>query len=137
MSAEDDGSCCSDDPRRRHKNFTTFIVNVQDVNNNRPRLNCSACNGTAIKEGRYKNFTVCRLFAHDLDLGDNGVVRFSMRGKDFFQVDPITGTVYAIDANLDRERSDNRHWIYMTGIAEDRGRPRLSDYCSFQITVCK
>uniref|UniRef100_H2ZF79 Cadherin domain-containing protein n=1 Tax=Ciona savignyi TaxID=51511 RepID=H2ZF79_CIOSA len=110
---------------------TTVLINVLDVNDNRPTFNQTSYHGRAeIPENAKANTTLLRLVADDNDGGAFGHVTYSLsrarsrstdltctNDRDIMRVNSATGEVYATQ-DLDFEQCD-RYFFYV--VATDAG----------------
>ncbi len=85
----------------------------------------------SISESSPVNTTVTVISATDTDLGDNGVLRYSIVSNEPFVIDEVTG-VLMTSGTLDRETQTN----YVVSIeVSDLGTPPLSDTSFVFVTV--
>ncbi|XP_054754713.2 protocadherin-11 X-linked-like [Lytechinus pictus] len=122
--------------------FTTVTVNLNDVNDNKPRMTISAIDGV-ISGGRFKHILenspegtdLAFIRVTDVDTGDNGRARLTIE-DDFerFRLEQITEGQYFLQtaAELDREDID---FYNITILAEDRGSPVLSSRKRFEVYI--
>uniref|UniRef100_A0A5S6QN81 Cadherin domain-containing protein n=1 Tax=Trichuris muris TaxID=70415 RepID=A0A5S6QN81_TRIMR len=115
-----------------HYDVCVVVVTVEDVNDNRPRINQDTCYPVMIPEN-VKVHTLVVLHATDPDVDFNGRVVYSIiegnvDGK--FQISSQTGRLSC--EPLDREKLASYN---LTILATDSGTPRLSDTCNLVVTV--
>ena len=85
-----------------------FVINVIDVNDNKPTFSNTAI-VRRISEGSTIGAPIMTVLAEDTDSGVNGLVTYSLKsqepydgGKQYFRIDKKTGIIYRI-AEIDRE----------------------------------
>lgn len=123
---------CTDHGTPSLSNATSFVVNVLDVNDNRPAFTESTYYGM-VMENQDGGEKVLDVLAHDWDSGDFGKVTYSLEDKynGLFSIDPTTGTV-RVSQFLDREYL-SRYEFHV--IARDNGPERLSSSALVVVNV--
>nr|XP_006818277.1 PREDICTED: protocadherin Fat 4-like [Saccoglossus kowalevskii] len=96
VTATDDSSCC-DGLGTIHTSQALVIIEVNDVNNNRPIFhNCANYNPT-VAENSPVGTTVTQVLATDADVGTNGQVEYSIVRRETadlnFRIDPNLGII--------------------------------------------
>ncbi|KFD72321.1 hypothetical protein M514_11490 [Trichuris suis] len=120
------------DETPQHYDVCVVVVTIEDVNDNRPRINQDTCYPLMIPEN-IKVQTLVVLHAADPDASFNGRVVYSIiegnvDGK--FHINAQSGRLSC--EPLDREKVASYN---LTILATDSGTPRLSDTCNLIITV--
>ncbi|XP_043190636.1 protocadherin-like wing polarity protein stan isoform X2 [Amphibalanus amphitrite] len=127
IRAQDGGS-----PSR--SNTTNLLVNVEDVNDNKPRFYSENFHET-VQENVPEGFTIVRVQAFDVDDGANAKVRYSLTGPDVagmpIEVDESTGWLRTT-RQIDREE---KHKYEFQVVATDGGTPPLSASAGVLITI--
>ncbi|XP_061408402.1 protocadherin-9-like isoform X2 [Lethenteron reissneri] len=111
----------------------TVIVNVLDVNDNRPRFSLAEFD-FYVNENVPKHSTVGMVTVADSDEGENGRVRLSILGTDnrqLFSIDPESGMIRS-NVGFDREQ---RHYYVLEVQATDGGEPVRSSTVKVVIHV--
>ncbi|CAG5123672.1 unnamed protein product, partial [Candidula unifasciata] len=113
-------------------NSTTFVVNVLDVNDNRPVFT-EPIYYVTVMENRDSEEDILQIEAHDWDSGDFGKVSFSIEDKysGVFTINPTTGKL-RITQSLDREHISKYDFHV---VARDNGPERLSSSALVVVTV--
>ncbi|XP_006818278.2 neural-cadherin-like [Saccoglossus kowalevskii] len=96
VTAIDDNTCC-DGLGSIHRSQAIVIIQVNDVNNNRPVFpNCANYNPT-VAENSPEGTTVTQVLATDADVGTNGQVEYSIVRRETadlnFRIDPNLGII--------------------------------------------
>ena len=114
---------CTDRGQPRMTSHRSLIVAVGDVNDHAPQFSRSLYVGELI-ENNYVGASVVQVAAVDADVGNNGLVAYSLSGADAdrFNVDASSGIITASES-LDRETAA-RYSFH--AIATDAGKPPLS-----------
>lgn len=97
------------------------MINVTDVNDNRPAFNASTYSVTVL-ENIAVNTIVTKIFASDRDLGKNAELSYNMLPSRFFSIESNTGIIRNV-LTLDRETTPS---FTLTCTATDNGYPRLT-----------
>lgn len=88
----------TDNGRPQLSDICTFKVTITDINDNSPQLDQQDYNAQ-VAEDLKVNSEVVRIFAYDIDDGNNSKLTYSFRNdsdefKKFFRIDGNTGVVY-------------------------------------------
>ena len=97
------------------------MINVTDVNDNRPAFMNSSYSVTVL-EGIAVSTVVAKITASDRDLGINAKLSYSMSPNRFFSIESDTGIIRNI-LTLDRETTPS---FTLTCTATDNGNPTLT-----------
>lgn len=106
----------------------TVMINVTDVNDNRPTFNTSTYTVTVL-ENIPVNTIVTKVSASDRDLGNNAKLSYSMSSSRFFSIESATGIIRNV-ATLDRETTPS---YTLKCTATDNGYP--SGLTSEEVTI--
>ncbi|XP_060537347.1 DE-cadherin [Cylas formicarius] len=92
----------TDNGRPALSDICSFKVTVLDINDNAPQLDSQEYI-TQVAEDLKPNSEVMRIFAYDLDDGQNSKLTYSSRTEkgdfnDYFRIDPNTGVVYLLQS---------------------------------------
>ena len=108
-----------------------FAVDVSDVNDNAPQFTQASYDVT-VSESEVAGASIAAVEARDVDLDQNGVVRYSIASdSSMFNIDPVNGKIY-IREQLDRETQDAYDVIVQ---AQDSGTPSLTSTVSVKVKV--
>ena len=123
---------CQDQGIPQHQNTSSFLINVLDVNDNRPVFLQSIYRAT-LTENNPPNEVITTVQAVDKDSGLAGKVTYFLHtdGSDDFQVDPSTGEV-TVKKSLDREMSPV---VLFHVNASDAGNPQLKSSTLIRLTL--
>ncbi|XP_033106747.1 cadherin EGF LAG seven-pass G-type receptor 1-like isoform X2 [Anneissia japonica] len=112
----------------------TFVsvcnISIDIVNRNTPLFDDWMYNAL-IHEEQPIGKQVLQVHATDDDVGENGLVTYSMNFNPYFDIDQSTGEIFTI-VNLDREKLD-RHTFNVT--ASDGGRPPRQSWATVTVLV--
>ncbi|XP_015241891.1 PREDICTED: protocadherin Fat 4-like isoform X2 [Cyprinodon variegatus] len=108
----------------------TFMVHVEDVNDNEPVFSQSNYS-LLIKEDVRRGTILIHVKAWDQDIGLNGLVRYMLTPVGPFVVDRVRGVLYIMD-KLDREKNSN-YTLILTAV--DQGDVPRSATTVVSITV--
>ena len=113
----------------------TFLVNVTDVNDNRPMFSITTYT-VAILESEPQGHVLLTVQAEDADVGTNADITYRIAGEgssDFTLVDNMNGSVsVTLATQLNRERVNNYTLVLR---AIDGGFPAMSGTASLLVTV--
>ena len=119
-----------------HQARTILIINVQDVNDNRPEFVLSDGYQIQIEENQALDNLVFKINAYDADDGANGQVTYSLMkitpstGSKVFEI--TTNGDIVVRGNVDREEQAQYNLIIK---AQDEGTPSLSNTIRITINV--
>ena len=113
---------------------TTVVVNIGDINDNRPIFNESSYSAMILNEDLNPDDGLVTVTAYDLDEGSNAQLRYSISGHsvlgaNLFRIDPNNGTIFATTRDL----SITTYALTVT--AADMGMPMESRNVAVQIVV--
>ncbi|XP_062282148.1 protocadherin beta-16-like [Scomber scombrus] len=110
----------------------SFIIHVQDVNDNSPQFNEKAIN-LEIRESAVSGARFVIEEAHDADVGQNSVQQYSLKKNDnFLLVVDGNSIELVLDKELDREKQQE---INLLLTALDGGSPQRSGTVVIHVTV--
>ncbi|KAL5021610.1 hypothetical protein ScPMuIL_000765 [Solemya velum] len=139
ITAVDDGTCCS--PPSSLSSSTVIVIEVTDVNYDRPQFVECASYKPTVDENRPAGTHVITVTAVDNDRGQNGQVTYSVMHSNqanslpTFQVNSSTGEVTTLRP-FDREDELAKRGYLLTVKAEDHGEPqKLQGFCFMRVTV--
>ena len=118
----------------RDRAMTILIINVGDVNDQRPVFTYPFDTVITIREDLTSQTFVTRVHASDLDIGDNGRLKFSFDNppRDFpFTIDQSTGNI-STTGDLDYENVPSYN---MTVLIQDSGVPVLDNHMTYLISI--
>uniref|UniRef100_A0A2C9JDZ0 Cadherin domain-containing protein n=1 Tax=Biomphalaria glabrata TaxID=6526 RepID=A0A2C9JDZ0_BIOGL len=123
---------CRDGGQPTMSSSAVFVVNVVDVNDNRPIFTEATYFGNVMENQRVA-VPILTVTAHDFDSGEYGRVTYTIEDaySRVFSMDPNSGQLLLID-QLDREKTP-RFEFYV--IARDNGPGRLSSSAIIIIVV--
>ncbi|CAG9529632.1 unnamed protein product [Cercopithifilaria johnstoni] len=140
--ARDDGSCCGQVASMLHMQTATVIIDIADVNNNKPEFrNCDIYSSIAkIEEGDYKTNApvILKVVATDEDSPPNGEIVYSLyysqsESRKPFIINSETGELRPSPfVRFDREQ---RALEEVTVKATDKGERPLIGFCQFTVQV--
>ncbi|CAD6197559.1 unnamed protein product [Caenorhabditis auriculariae] len=106
-------------------NFATLLIRISDDNDNAPRFMAKKVQAT-VSESSEIGTNVASVFAFDADVGENGVVGYSIvsgNENGIFKLDPVSG-----DISLNKKLSPKEHVeSILTVRASDGAKYPLSD----------
>ncbi|XP_017772973.1 PREDICTED: protein dachsous-like [Nicrophorus vespilloides] len=113
----------------------TVNITIQDVNDNQPIFNQSLYNAS-VPENATVGTTVLQVFASDNDVGDNGLIEYSINRRQsdrhsMFRIDPATGVI-SVNKPLDFETKEMHELVV---VAKDRGLQPLETTAFVSIKV--
>ncbi|RWS32013.1 hypothetical protein B4U80_09028, partial [Leptotrombidium deliense] len=113
---------------------TNVEIEISDINDNAPQFKQAAYK-SSISEDSLIGTSVVQIYAHDVDLGLNGQVRYSFQagndGDGSFVIDPTSGVIRT-NKLLDRESVATYDLL---AYAVDRGSPPLSSSVQIMVNV--
>lgn len=116
---------------RRLTNSTFVIINVLDRNDQVPNFSQDVYSAN-ISEYSGSGQPVVSVLAEDLDVSSNADVSYSLAGSGEFTINRISGEVFTMSANFDRETQD----VYnLTVMAVDGGTPSLTSSALIMVTI--
>ncbi|VDO38163.1 unnamed protein product [Onchocerca flexuosa] len=140
--ARDDGSCCGGDASEIHMQTASVIIDIADVNNNKPEFrNCDTYSSIAkIEEGDYKTNApvILKVVATDEDSPPNGEIVYSLyysqsESRKPFIINSETGELRPSPfVRFDREERAQEE---VTVKATDKGERPLIGFCQFTVQV--
>lgn len=105
-------------------------IEILDVNDNYPLFLKSIFNLSISEDAKMGTYLI-RVEANDKDLGQNGLIRYSIKETSPFSIDPLSGTI-RVASKLDRELIN----VYnLTLVANDCGLPSLSSTAELLIHI--
>ncbi|CAG9540792.1 unnamed protein product [Cercopithifilaria johnstoni] len=115
--------------------YTNCIVNVVDINDNRPFFK-KAFYSASVTENGDSGELIVKVVARDPDSGINGKISYSLMADDsdawkYFKINEESGEVFTI-SSLDAEHLRRYHLHVM---AKDHGNPQLSEMVVVKIEV--
>ena len=112
---------CMDNGTPPKQNSTTFIVHVDDKNDNEPKFT-QRIYRASIEENNKIGASVMGVMATDLDSGKNGQVRYAIHQEveHLFVIDAFTGI---ITANVTLDRETHGPELVFRVLASDQGSP--------------
>uniref|UniRef100_F1KPK7 Protocadherin Fat 4 n=1 Tax=Ascaris suum TaxID=6253 RepID=F1KPK7_ASCSU len=113
--------------------FTSIVVNVEDVNDNRPIFD-QILYEAEISENADSETLLLNVYAVDKDASVNGDVRYSILEEDMralFRINENSGEIFTI-VPLDADIISKRRF---TVKAEDRGQPSLSQIAIVKVRI--
>lgn len=113
---------CSDKGNPPLGNETTFLVKIQDENDNEPRFMQQRYYATIFENNEIGD-SITSVSAFDLDAGNNGIIEYKMAtdSEKYAFVNSATGDIMA-NWIFDRE---NMTEVNLTVFANDKGKPSL------------
>ncbi|CAG9855473.1 unnamed protein product [Phyllotreta striolata] len=106
----------------------TFTVTITDINDNAPQLDKVEYN-TQVSEDLKINSEVMRVFAYDIDDGENSRLSYNFSDHDrlftqYFRIDRDTGVVYLKDSLNDKKNTRFNSVVYVSdnGIDDQEGQ---------------
>ncbi|CAG9759449.1 unnamed protein product [Ceutorhynchus assimilis] len=123
------------------KPIRTKSQKITTDSNKKPMFtDCDSYNMAQVKEEQDKGTFVIQVNARDDDPPNAGgtvtykIVKREGGSKDYFTIDSTTGEVRT-STPFDRDEPFNQKEMYVTIQATDNGRPKLSDICTFKVTI--
>ncbi|KAL5013028.1 hypothetical protein ScPMuIL_011579 [Solemya velum] len=123
---------CWDSGLPSQHSTSTFIINVLDVNDNRPIFTKTTYTASFLENSR-KGTKVTQLYATDRDSGVNGEIQYSLHQEAFslFSIDHSSGII-TTSSEFDREKMPSFRFRV---IASDKGSPPESSTATVIVTV--
>ncbi|KAL3879715.1 hypothetical protein ACJMK2_032001 [Sinanodonta woodiana] len=123
---------CEDGGVPKKENRTSFIVRVEDVNDNFPQFTTPTYYAS-IRENQMPGPKIVQVLAVDIDGGDNGRVLYALHPEAIsqFTINPQTGLISA-NFKFDREKTPE---IRFRVLAFDQGDPSLTSTATVVLTV--
>ncbi|VIO94296.1 Uncharacterized protein BM_BM7425 [Brugia malayi] len=115
--------------------YTNCVVNVVDINDNRPFFE-KAFYSASVAENGDSDELIIKVTARDSDSGMNGKISYSLMTGDsvaqkYFKIDEVSGEIFTT-SSLDAEELNEYH---LHVIAKDHGNPQLSEMVVVKIEV--
>ncbi|KAK6104214.1 Cadherin domain family protein [Brugia pahangi] len=115
--------------------YTNCIVNVVDINDNRPFFE-KAFYSASVAENGDSDELIIKVTAKDSDSGMNGKISYSLMTGDsvaqkYFKINEVSGEIFTT-SSLDAEELNEYH---LHVIAKDHGNPQLSEMVVVKIEI--
>ncbi|CAH1153422.1 unnamed protein product [Phaedon cochleariae] len=118
----------TDNGRPPLADICTFAVTITDINDNAPQLDKAAYE-TQVSEDLKQNSEVMRVFAYDIDDGENSRLSYNFSESnnlfsEYFRIDRETGVVYLIQALTSKKNTRFTNLVYVSdnGVNDQEGQ---------------